>query len=50
MNKLLELFEVKNHKELIEFIKNNPDDERVKEIQEIANLFNFDFSEVDDEA
>ena len=35
MNKLLEIFDVENYKELIEFLKNNPDDERVVELKEI---------------
>lgn len=38
-NKLLELFNVENHEELMEHIKNNPDDNRVKEIKELLEHF-----------
>lgn len=38
-NKLSELFGVKNHLELMNYIKNNPDDERVKEVKELLEMF-----------
>lgn len=33
MNKLFDLFGVKSHKELMDFIKKNPEDNLVKEIK-----------------
>lgn len=38
MDKLLEIFGVQNHAELYEFMKNNPDDKRVKELKEIIEM------------
>lgn len=37
-NKLYELFDVESEEELIEFIKNNPEDPRVIELKELINL------------
>ncbi|MDO5716077.1 MAG: hypothetical protein Q4P25_05820 [Tissierellia bacterium] len=45
MNTLLKLFNVKSHEELLQFIKENPDDERVLEIKALAELFQLDFGE-----
>lgn len=38
-NKLLEMFDVKNYEELDEFIKNNPEDSRVKDLKEVLEMF-----------
>lgn len=37
-NKLLEIFGVKNHKELYDYMESNPDDEKVIELKEIINM------------
>lgn len=44
-DKLLEYFGVKNHKELDEYIKNKPNDSKVKELKEILNYFNINEKE-----
>ncbi|HHX70814.1 MAG TPA: hypothetical protein GX708_22530 [Gallicola sp.] len=49
MNQLLKIFGVKSHKELMDFIKEHPDDERVVEIREVFELFNLNFEGVRDE-
>ncbi len=46
-NKLSELFGVKNHLELMNYIKNNPDDERVKEVKELLEMFDINIEEGD---
>lgn len=38
-NKLLEFFNVNNHEELMEHIKNNPEDNKVQEIKELLEHF-----------
>lgn len=38
-NALLRLFNVSNYKELTEYIKNNPHDPRVKQLQEFLDMF-----------
>lgn len=38
-NKLLEIFNVKDYEELDEFIKNNPEDSRVKDLKEVLEIF-----------
>lgn len=38
MDKLLEIFGVQNHAELYEFMENNPDDAKVKELKEIIEM------------
>ena len=46
-NKLFELFGVKNHLELMNYIKNNPDNERVKEVKELLEMFDINIEEGD---
>ncbi len=46
-NKLSELFGVKNYLELMNYIKNNPDDERVKEVKELLEMFDINIEEGD---
>lgn len=49
MNILLEYFGVKNHEELLEYIKNRPDDPKSKELLEIMAEFGLDVSEAKDD-
>ena len=46
-NKLFELFGVKNHLELMNYIKDNPKDERVKEVKELLEMFDINIEEGD---
>ena len=39
MDKLLDYFNVNSHRELKDFMKKNPDDERVIELNEILDMF-----------
>lgn len=39
MDKLLDYFNVKSHRELKDFMKKNPTDERVLELNEILEMF-----------
>ena len=41
-NKLLEYFNVENHQQLMEHIKDNPDDIKVKEVKELLLLYGID--------
>ena len=41
-NKLLHIFGVSSHEELIEYINNNPTDKRVIEMKELLELFEVD--------
>jgi len=41
-NKLLEYFKVDNHKDLMELIKENKDDVKVKELKELLIIFDID--------
>lgn len=41
-NKLLEYFNVENHQQLMEYIKDNPDDNKVKEVKELLELYGTD--------
>lgn len=41
-NKLLDYFQVANHQELMKFIKQNPNDKKVKELKELLLLFEID--------
>ena len=45
-NKLLDYFQVANHQELMEFIKQNPEDKKVKEIKELLVLFDVELESV----
>lgn len=45
-NKLLDYFQVANHQELMEFIKQNPNDKKVKELKELLALFEIDLESV----
>lgn len=45
-NKLLDYFQVANHQELMEFIKQNPNDKKVKELKELIALFKIDLESV----
>ncbi|MBP2028226.1 hypothetical protein J2Z35_002027 [Acetoanaerobium pronyense] len=47
-NKLFELFGVKNHMELMKYIKENPDNEKVKEVKEILEMFDVNLEEGDE--
>lgn len=42
MDKLLEHFGVKNHYELTEYIKSNPDESKVIELKELMKAFGID--------
>ena len=46
-NKLFELFGVNNHLELMNYIKDNPDDESVKEVKELLEMFDINIEEGD---
>lgn len=39
-NKLYQIFEVESEEELLEFIKNNPDDQRVIDLLNLQEKFN----------
>ena len=41
-NKLLKMFNVNSFEELEEFIKNNPDNDRVEELKELLGMLNLD--------
>lgn len=41
-NKLLKYFNVENHKELMEYIRGNPEDMKVQEIKEILEMYGVD--------
>lgn len=45
-NMLLDYFQVANHQELMEFIKQNPNDKKVKELKELLILFEIDLESV----
>lgn len=45
-NKLLDYFQVASHQELMEFIKENPNDKKVKELKELLILFEIDLESV----
>lgn len=45
-NKLLDYFQVANHQELMEFIKKNPENKKVKELKELLVLFDIDLESV----
>lgn len=48
VNDLLNYFNVGNHQELMEYIRDNPDDIKVIELKELLTLFDIDLdSEVD---
>ncbi len=47
-DKLLEIFGVNSHAELFEYIKNNPDNERVKEMKELLLMFDINIDEAAD--
>lgn len=38
-NTLLDYFQVKNHQELLNYITENPNDSKVKELKEILHVF-----------
>ena len=45
-NKLLDYFQVANHRELMDFIKQNQNDKKVKELKELLDLFEIDLESV----
>ncbi|MGO1369254.1 hypothetical protein [Senegalia sp. (in: firmicutes)] len=45
-NKLLDYFQVANHQALMEFIKKNPEDKKVKELKELLVLFDVNLGRV----
>ena len=45
-NKLLDYFQVASHQELMEFIKENPNDKKVKELKVLLVLFEIDLESV----
>ena len=46
-NKLFELFGVNNHLELMNYIKDNPENESVKEVKELLEMFDINIEEGD---
>lgn len=47
-NKLLEYFEVSSYDELMDYMKNNPDSEKVKSLQEVLDYIkNIEEGEID---
>ena len=47
MNKLLELFEVDSFDELVDYCKEHPEEEKVKELKELVERFGCDLDELD---
>lgn len=46
-NKLFELFGVKSHMELMKYIKDNPNDDKVKEVKELLEILDINMGEGD---
>lgn len=43
-NKLLEYFNVNNYQELVEYIKENPEDKKVNEMKDLFKLYGVDLN------